>query len=86
MPKSDDELSKQKAFDQFRRRRLYAAQIEKVDNAELHGGAPMYFYCRYCGVPAEVLPEDYLFPPLRVCSQCEGLKTAGFLEEAMASG
>ena len=79
------ELSKQKALVQFHRRRRICAQIEKVDNAELHAGSPFYFYCRYCGVPTEVLPEDYLFAPKRECSQCQGLKDAGWLEEAIAS-
>lgn len=71
------------ALNQFARRRLYAAQIEKIDNAELPAGSPMYFYCRQCGIPTEVLPEDYVFPPTSECSQCQGLKNEGWLEEAM---
>ena len=73
----------EKACEQFAQRRLYVAEIEKIDNADLPAGSPMYFYCRHCGIPTEVLPEDYVFPPLRECSQCQGLKSEGWLEEAV---
>jgi hypothetical protein len=73
---------KDKAIQQFVRRRRYAQHIEKIDNAGLHAGSPMYFYCRECGVPTEVLPEDYLFPPPKECSQCQGLKREGWFEAA----
>lgn len=76
------ETAKDKACEQFVRRRRYAISIEKVDNAGLHAGSPMYFYCRHCGIPTEVLPEDYLFPPVRDCSQCTGLQSEGWLESA----
>jgi len=72
--------AKDKACEQFIRRRRYSISIEKVDNAGLHAGSPMYFYCRHCGIPTEVFPEDYLFPPQRICSQCVGLQNQGWLE------
>lgn len=49
---------KQRAIEQFGRRQRLAANIEKVDNSALHAGSPLYFYCRYCGLPTEMLPED----------------------------
>jgi hypothetical protein len=64
-------------------RRRLAANIEKVNNSALHAGAPMYFYCCHCGLPTEILPEDYVFPPTTECSQCRGLKNEGWLEEAI---
>lgn len=76
---------KSKAVEQFVRRKRYAVRIEKIDNAGLHAGAPMYFYCGVCNIPLEVLPEDYLFPPHNMCSQCSGLKAHGWLEEACAA-
>ena len=79
---NDTEAARQHALAQFLRRKRYAAQVEKIDNAGLHAGQPMYFYCKECGIPTEVLPEDYLFPPISRCSQCEGLKTEGWLEAA----
>lgn len=80
--KTTGEAAKDKACEQFIRRRRYSISIEKVDNAGLHAGSPMYFYCRHCGIPTEVLPEDYLFPPQRDCSQCTGLQSQGWLEAA----
>lgn len=74
--------AKELACEQYVRRCRYAISIEKVDNSGLHAGSPMYFYCRQCGIPTEVLPEDYLFPPQKECSQCTGLKSEGWLEDA----
>ena len=75
--------SKDRACKQFRQRRQYAKEIEQIKNDELPAGSPMYFYCRYCGVPTEVLPEDCMFLPLGECSQCRGLMDAGWLEAAI---
>jgi len=80
--KLDIHYAKDHALEQFVRRRRYAVSIEKVDNSGLHAGSPMYFYCKECGIPTEVLPEDYLFAPIRFCSQCQGLQTHGWLDEA----
>lgn len=77
------EAAKAKALDQFIRRKRYAAQIEKIDNAGLHAGQPMYLYCDTCGIPTEVLPEDYLFSPYKMCSQCKGMEEEGWLNEAI---
>lgn len=82
--KTDRQYAKEKACEQFVRRRRYAFQIEKIDNSGLHAGSPMYFYCKECGVPTEVLPEDYLFTPFSQCSQCKGLKDEGWLSDAFA--
>ena len=49
-------------------------------------GSPMYFYCRHCGIPTEVLPEDFIFQPMRECSQCQLLKIEGWLETAIEMG
>jgi hypothetical protein len=81
--KVDYTASRQTAIEQFGRRRRLAANMEKVDNSALHAGAPMYFYCRHCGLPTEMLPEDYVFPPITECSQCRGLRNEGWLEEAI---
>lgn len=74
---------KEKACEQFGVRRRLSQQIEKIDNQGLHAGSPMYFYCRHCGMPTEVLPEDFVFQPMRECSQCVGLKHEGWLEAAV---
>ena len=80
---NDTEVAKSFACEQFIRRRRYAVEIEKVDNAGLHAGSPMYFYCKHCGIPTEVLPEDFLFPPSLTCSQCKGLEDHHWLKDAV---
>lgn len=80
--KTDMEFGKEMALAQFLRRKRYASQVEKIDNMGLHAGQPMYFYCKECGIPTEVLPEDYLFTPVQICSQCEGLEKEGWLADA----
>lgn len=77
---------KEKSLDQFLRRRLYAIQIEKIDNTGLHAGSPMYYYCQHCGIPTEVLPEEHLFPPNNMCSQCAVLIERNWLQEAIVYG
>lgn len=81
--KTTSEVAKDKSIDQFIRRRQYAISLQKIDNAGLHAGSPMYFYCKYCKSPTEVLPEDYIFPPFKTCSQCYGLEEHGWIEEAV---
>lgn len=75
--------TKERACEQFRQRRHYAQQIEQIRNGELSAGSPMYFYCRHCGIPNVVLPEDHVFPPFGECSQCRGLEDAGWLEDVI---
>ena len=75
--------TKNMACEQFGLRRRLAMQIEKIDNQGLQAETPMYFHCRHCGIPTEILPEDFVFQPLRECSQCQGLKVEGWLEAAV---
>jgi RNA polymerase-binding transcription factor DksA len=53
---------------------------EKIDNAKLNAGAPIYFYCISCGHVADVKPETYMFPPAKLCKECQALKELGWLE------
>ena len=49
--------STEAACEQFRRRRRLATGIEKIENSDLAAGSSMYFQCRHCGLPTEILPE-----------------------------
>lgn len=71
---------KEEAIRQFRQR--LKSRPEQVENASLHAGEPMYFYCEHCGVQTDLLNEEYIFPPRQCCSQCQGIISMGFLEEA----
>ena len=77
-----EQAIREKALEQFDRRKHYADFICKIDNQGLHAGDPMYFYCEHCGTPTEVLPEDFIFPPIKECSQCLGLKKLDLLDLA----
>jgi len=71
------EIVKETALRQLAERR--ANRPVPVDNSSLHAGSKMYFYCHSCGALADLKPETYLFPPRDLCSECEGLKTEGWL-------
>jgi hypothetical protein len=50
---------------------------KQVDNASLHAGSPMYYYCRACGAHTATLPEDwYREPPPKFCDECRALPEA----------
>lgn len=72
--------TKKLAFEQFVQRKKEAP--EKINNASLVAGEPMFFYCNHCGVLTEKLHEEFLFPPFVECSQCYGLSNLGWLDEA----
>jgi len=56
-------------------------QPERIDNSALVAGAPMYYYCICCGWLADTLPECHIFPPRKLCRECQALKDMGWLEE-----
>ena len=76
------EAAKKVALAQFGRRVKAAAATKKVRNGDLKAGQPCFFYCDACGIFIEKLPEDYLFPPSKLCSQCKGLEEQGWLQQA----
>jgi hypothetical protein len=76
------ENAKKTAIEQFVRRAKFAKAHEKYINEDLPTGAPVYVYCKHCGIMIERLPEDYLFSPYTQCSQCMGLEDKGWLDEA----
>ncbi len=80
--KTDSEYAEEEAIRQYVERVERAKQYKKVENRDLHAGSPMYYYCQACGIPTEVLPENYLFSPYELCSQCKGLKDMNLLKKA----
>lgn len=74
--------AKDLAIAHFVRRRKAAVEHGQIDNQRLYSGQPCIFYCRHCGIFLEILPEDYLFVPLKECSQCRGLVEHGWLDAA----
>ena len=74
------EKGKEYALGQWKKRREENAKKEKIDNASLHAGSPMYFYCTSCGVLSDTKPEGYLDTPKTICNECKALKDLGWLE------
>jgi hypothetical protein len=53
----------------FEERKTYWRGHPRVDNAKLHAGSPMYYYCRLCGQQI-VLPETHLQMAPWFCEDC----------------
>lgn len=49
-----------------------ASAPEQIDNATLHAGSPMFYYCHGCGHQVAELPEDWWrHPPPVLCDWCK---------------
>jgi hypothetical protein len=68
------EAKVQKAQQAFEERKVRAKGLKKVKNDQLPAGAPMYYYCRDCGLESDVLPEGFIGSPRRYCTPCESLR------------
>lgn len=51
---------------------------QRIDNARLHAGSPMTYYCGKCGHVSDVLPEEHTSKPKKLCRECEALRVSGF--------
>lgn len=68
------------ALKELAKRRVLAAEKGRIDNAGLSAGWPMYYYCKACGLIAEILPENHIGQPKSLCIECQALKDCGWLE------
>lgn len=71
---------KDAALKALAKRREENAKKDKIDNGSLHAGSSMYFYCKSCDGLADTLPESYISPPKKLCSECQALKDLGWVE------
>ena len=71
-------LNKTDAFEALEHRR--DNKPDKIDNGALHAGEPMYFYCKHCGALSDVLPEEYVERPKKVCDDCQKMVDEGWLK------
>jgi hypothetical protein len=67
------------ALKQFNKRKKANKKKKQVDNASLPAGAPMYFYCRFCGQHTETLPEGYFGKAKTICDPCNLLYLHGLI-------
>ena len=65
------------AKENFVKRKARNAKVKQIDNARLPVGAPMYFYCRFCGEHTDTQPELYLCTPKTICIPCQKLHELG---------
>lgn len=50
-----------------------------IDNGSLYAEQPMFYYCKYCGVLTDIMPEDWLEKtPGKLCQECEILLGLGW--------
>lgn len=65
------------ALQRLTKRLRDASKVTQMNNSSLRAGLPMYYYCRLCGLIADVLPESYwVVAPKTYCNECRDLKTA----------
>jgi hypothetical protein len=77
-----DEISAEEiaAHEALERRQAENAEKTKIDNASLPAGSPMHYYCRVCGGLSDVLPEEHISAPRRLCAPCQEMKDKGWLK------
>lgn len=73
-------MTREEAFAELEERKKKAQGTVRVRNEDLYAGSPMYFYCKYCGLESDVLPESYTERPRKVCNPCQSMKNEGWLE------
>ena len=68
------------AMKQFKKRKKENHKNIGFDNSSLPAGSSMYYYCRFCGVPTDTLPESYWgCKPKTICDPCEVLHLNGLI-------
>jgi hypothetical protein len=72
MNNQNPKFNRESAMRAFRKRKDMNMG-KQINNSSLQAGSPMYFYCRFCGVQTDVLPESYTTIPCKICSECDHL-------------
>jgi hypothetical protein len=67
-----------KALKALAQRKIIAAKEGRIDNSSLYAGAPMYYYCRVCGLLSDALPESHSYPPRHLCDDCHEMISNGY--------
>jgi hypothetical protein len=75
-------LDKALAIEMFIKRFAKAMMAGQVNNASLYAGSPMYYYCKFCGVHTQTLPESHWGRPVTVCNPCGVMDSHGLCAEA----
>jgi len=70
---------KKQAFEQLIQRSAQNDGITKKNNAMMHAGSPMYYYCQICDQEM-ILPESHTCPAPTHCDECKSMKNKGWIE------
>jgi len=68
------------AVRQYVKRKAHNAEKKMIDNASLHAGSPMYYYCDFCCDDTQTLPESHTCAPKTVCDPCKMLRDHGIID------
>ena len=74
-------MTREEAHAELEERKLKAKEIGRINNSTLYAGSPMHFYCRYCGLESDCLPESYTERPNHVCRPCGDMEREGYLDK-----
>jgi hypothetical protein len=66
------------AMEQYNKRKE-ANKGKQIDNSSMQAGSPMYYYCRFCSVHTQTLPESHSSAPKTVCDPCKILHDHGLI-------
>lgn len=67
------------AMREFNKRRVLNQGKKQINNADLPAGAPMHYYCRFCGEPTATLPETHSGRAPTICEPCAVLHAHGVI-------
>lgn len=70
---------KKHALEKLEERREKNSGKEKIRNADLYAGSPMYYYCIACEEEM-TLPELHTCAVPKHCDECKALLECGWLE------
>ena len=66
------------AMRMFKERKA-ANEGKQIDNSRLYAGSPMYYYCKFCGVHTDTVPESHWGRIKTVCDPCDVLHKHGLI-------
>jgi len=81
-PVYHDPQLKERAIRNFAKRKAFANYKQQNEPTVTKHGEPIQVFCIHCGMPTEILEEDFIFDSNDKCSQCRALDNRSWLDEA----
>lgn len=67
------------ALGQFKKRVAANPESKQINNSSLYAGMNMIYYCRFCGVHTDTLPECHTRGAKTCCDPCKVLNDHGLI-------